>query len=213
MMLVLVNLTSLLEYLATGGLVVEKGKKMGKKIGIVSRLDEAKLLYLNGFKEGALISLLVAVAATARDRYPRDRYSDNKSFKGFLKDGMCNGDFWGPNIYLLAKMDFQGKVQPLENILYDIIRCDLLHESKLSDLVRYEKKPSDNFVLRIGEEGNFIFQDSLLECLFRVVHNAQENLELFNGKFLRPRRESSVKIGKLGNPLIISAQILRVPLA
>lgn len=183
-----------------------------KKIGIAGRLREAQLLFSNDLKEGALTQLLIAVAGSARKRYPRDKYTDRKSFTAFLKDEMSNGRFWGPKLCLLVKMPCGGKSLWLEEILYEVLRCNLLHEAMLPATVKREEGVQNKFVLEIDKNGVFVFGDTLLECLFRVVHNAMENTSEFAGKYLPPREQSGVSIGSPGNPLKINTQKLDVPL-
>jgi hypothetical protein len=51
-----------------------------------------------------------------------------------------------------------------------------------------------------------------LECLFCVVHNAQENISEFEGWQLPPREHPGISIGSPGCPLIIKTRKLDVPL-
>lgn len=66
-------------------------------MSIKARLDDAVVLYENGRKEGALLLILVAVAATSRKRYPEitpsrlytnQTMKDKEAFTLFLKDEM-----------------------------------------------------------------------------------------------------------------------------
>jgi len=52
--------------------------------GIRSRIDDAILLWDKGRQEGAFLSALIAVAATARRRYPKAK--DREVFEQFVKD-------------------------------------------------------------------------------------------------------------------------------
>lgn len=49
-------------------------------------LDDADYLLKNERLWGALLLLLVAVAATSRKRYPRSTHWDNEAFKQFVRD-------------------------------------------------------------------------------------------------------------------------------
>lgn len=53
-------------------------------MSITDRLRDADLLREHGRHEGALLSTLVAVAATARQVYPQD--GDGEAFRRFLRD-------------------------------------------------------------------------------------------------------------------------------
>ncbi len=56
-------------------------------MSIRDRLDDARLLLAQGRRDGALLSVLVAVAATSRRRYPRDAIrKDGEAFIRFLLD-------------------------------------------------------------------------------------------------------------------------------
>lgn len=181
-------------------------------MGVADRLHEARVQYRSGLKVGALISLVIAVAATARKRYPRKRYGDKASFTGFLRDEMIRGGFWGPRLHLLVLMPFRGTDWPLEDILYGVLRCNLVHEATLAIDAQYAAATGNGFVVQITDEGVFVFQDSLLRCLFRTVHNAEENLDEITKPPLPVRGEPSVTIGTPEQPMIVNARKVDVPL-
>ena len=52
--------------------------------GIRNRIDDALILWENGREEGAFLSALIAVAATARLSYPKMK--DRECFEQFLRD-------------------------------------------------------------------------------------------------------------------------------
>ena len=64
-------------------------------IGVQARVEDAGILADNGRYEGALLMLLIAVAATSRKRYPhgtpskqnpKNNMSDHEAFATFLRD-------------------------------------------------------------------------------------------------------------------------------
>jgi len=56
-------------------------------MSIRDRLDDARILFANGRRDGALLSVLVAVAATSRRRYPHSAIPrDGDAFIRFLLD-------------------------------------------------------------------------------------------------------------------------------
>jgi hypothetical protein len=56
-------------------------------LSIQERLQDAELMRLNGHYGGTLLSVLIAVAATSRRRYPKNQFnSDGVAFKRFLLD-------------------------------------------------------------------------------------------------------------------------------
>ena len=100
------------------------------KAGIRDLVEDARLLWNHGRKFGAFVLVLVCVAGTARKRYPRKAgFSDNASFKRFVLDEMAT--ITGGPKYNVA-FPFQGQdVCPLEDILYEQLRCHVLHEGSM----------------------------------------------------------------------------------
>ena len=145
---------------------------------VAKTVEEARLLYESGLKESALRSLLLAVAATARKRYPRKKYGDEAAFTSFVLDEMLAGRFFGPCVKAAISMRWKGLATPLETIIYEL-RCTLVHESEMHEHVLYDPhQDPTRLVLRTDADGRLVFQDSLLVCLFKCIHNAQENADL-----------------------------------
>ncbi len=108
------------------------------RIGIQARIEDAGVLADNGRLEGALLLLLVAVAATSRKRYPAkprknkpkpskpgQPLTDREAFTKFLKDE--------PERWHLTKgqdtfVSFRGSAHPIEEFLYEYLPCNLVHE-------------------------------------------------------------------------------------
>lgn len=84
--------------------------------GIRSRIDDAIFLWEKGRQEGAFLSCLIAVAATARKRYPKAK--DKEGFEQFLKDSH--------NVRL--NVEYHGECHSIEHVLYKWLRCQLVHE-------------------------------------------------------------------------------------
>ncbi len=72
--------------------------------------------------------ILVAVAATARKRYPRP-IGDRDSFTRFLLDEMDN--FIEPKGFRMGLDLGEGQPTMLEDILYTHFRCNLVHEGQM----------------------------------------------------------------------------------
>ena len=53
-------------------------------MSIKNRIRAAQILYVNGQREGALLLVLIAVAATSRKRYPKERTKDREALTSFL---------------------------------------------------------------------------------------------------------------------------------
>ena len=95
---------------------------------IRDRIEDAQILWKSSRIEGAFISVLIAVAATAKKRYPQKKFKDNERYRKFLLDemGSITG---GPSTNV--KFYHNGKYKvPLENIIYNILRCKLVHEGQ-----------------------------------------------------------------------------------
>lgn len=94
-------------------------------MSVRERLEDARVLAANGRLEGAFVQVLIAAAATSRERYTRDEWDDADSFKNFIYDElgvMLDGAKYE------VKFPFRGKHTPLEDILYEHLRCQLVHE-------------------------------------------------------------------------------------
>jgi hypothetical protein len=140
-------------------------------VSLCARLEDAANLYTSGRAEGALISVLIAVAATARKRYPRP-IRDKEAFTKFVGEEMFVISGWIPN----WPMPFEGKPRPISDILYEFIRCELFHEGKLPGKV--VMKDDDKFALDCYN-GKFTFSRGLLFGLSKAVVSAPENASEF----------------------------------
>lgn len=87
--------------------------------GLHKRVDDALFLWNNGRHDSAFLIALVAVAATARLRYPNMK--DREGFEQFLRDTHLR----------IRGVEFRGECQPLEHIFYKWLRCQLVHEGSL----------------------------------------------------------------------------------
>lgn len=162
-------------------------------MSVRDRIDDALLLWKNGRRDGAFISILIAAAATARKRYPKPKRgekatkprpspgepaSDSVAFKTFILDEM-DKITGGPKYNVI--FPFQGKDTPFEDILYAYLRCELLHEGKTPATVRFTEPQ-----IRDGKSYSVVeLRDPLgipifwLWNLARAVAQAKENRPLF----------------------------------
>ena len=101
-------------------------------MSIKERVNDAQTLWSNGKKEGALIMVLTAVAATSRKRYPPDQIKeDNRAFKQFIFDELeliTGGPKYG------VKLPFKGRQVWIGDILYAHMRCSAVHEGTLDNI-------------------------------------------------------------------------------
>ena len=104
----------------------------------------------------------------------------------------------------------QDRPTPIEEILYDL-RCKLVHEATMHQYVLHDiHQDANHLVIRINDNGKFVFQDSLFECLFKCVHNVKEN-----AKELVPIPFAKTTVGKLqtvNRKFRVTTQCLRIPL-
>jgi hypothetical protein len=170
--------------------------KPANPLGIRHRIEDAHVLWQAGRKEGAFGQILIAVAATARKRYPappngakpvpddqrphRGEYArDANAFKTFVLDEM--GKITGGPKYNVA-FPFQGQHTPLEDILYEHLRCVLVHEAGMPDSIImltvpiHEDRKKFN-VLQLTDPWGF--PEGWVDNLLSVVVQAPENEPIF----------------------------------
>src|SRR5258705_400020 len=106
-------------------------------MSIRARVEDSLLLWNSGRLEGAFLNALIAVAGTARRRYPkRGPGEDREAFVGFLKSAHS----------VRISVEYRGECLPVEFIFYKWIRCELVHEGEL---------PVDIEFLPDSEPGSF----------------------------------------------------------
>jgi hypothetical protein len=142
-------------------------------MSVRDRLTDAQVLYSNGRKEGALLSVLVAVAATSKKRYPSGIKNDSDAFKSLLAEEL-------PRAIGVGKFSvkYRGSMILLQDLLYKYIRCVLTHEAELPDDILFE--PSDMLSVNVADE-SITFSDRLIDVLATIVRNARENEHEFRG--------------------------------
>jgi len=135
-------------------------------MSIKNRIKDAQILYANGQREGALLSVLIAVAATSRRRYLKDK--DKEAFTKFVGEEMKTITGHVTNY----SIKFRNEVMPLQNLLYKFIRCELAHEAQLPEDIIFE--PGSSLKVSVTDEC-ITFSDVLIDGLCRAVCNAPEN--------------------------------------
>ncbi len=147
-------------------------------IAIQARIEDAGVLAENGRYEGALLMLLVAVAATSRKRYPRGTPSvkrpgkemcDREAFTKFLRD----------EIWQLVKegedfVKYRCEKMPIEDFLYKFLRCQLVHEGH-TPVDLYPMRDGDVLTIDYPDGTGVTFSRILLTRLNDVVWRAPEN--------------------------------------
>src|SRR5882724_2845054 len=86
------------------------------------RVEDAMLLWENGRREGAFLVALIAVAATARRRFPdRTLVTDREAFESFVQSAHS----------VRLSVEYRGECYEIEHIFYKWFRCELVHEGGL----------------------------------------------------------------------------------
>jgi hypothetical protein len=142
-------------------------------MSVKDRIEDSKLLFHAGRLEGALISVLLAAAATSRKRYPAvTKMGDRAAFEQFLKDERAK--FTGGTE---VTIDFCGETLTLESILYKFVRNCLIHEAELDDHVSFDY--GDFLLDKKGTTDQFTFSSELVVRLAYAVETAPENKGLY----------------------------------
>jgi len=140
-------------------------------VSIKDKITDAKVLYTNGRKEGALLSILVAVAATSRKRYPLGTKNDGDAFTSFLAEEL-------PKVIRVKHFNvkYRNEMILLQDLLYKFVRCNLTHEANIPEDIKFET--SDQLFVRVDDDC-ITFSDRLIDVLATVVSNAEENKNEF----------------------------------
>lgn len=164
---------------------------------IREQIEDASFLAHNGRYIGALTTLMLAVAASARRTFPKGTLSyenpektmsDRESFTLFLGGRIRKilfGDHGGPDKGASGiSVHFRGAQHDLAYILYKYYRCELIHDGELPEDVEFntEKQPeidlnTSNRGLRVSiSTGNKMVHDcGWINLLLEAVINARCN--------------------------------------
>jgi len=135
-------------------------------MSIQNRLEDAKVLTDNNRLEGALLSVLIAVAATSRRRYPKPM-RDKEAFTKFVAEEMKKITGFVQNFHL----KFRNNIMTLQDLLYKFVRCELAHEAEVPADIVFEKG-KHRYVVR---DDKIILPYELINGLARAVIEATEN--------------------------------------
>lgn len=113
-------------------------------MSITDRLADAELLWGHGHREGALLLVLVAVAASAREAYPHlGRGKDRQAFCTFLR---AQHDW-------TISVEFRGAQVDLDELFYEHLRCELVHKAGLPVDLRIDEDFADPHSLTVRAGG------------------------------------------------------------
>ena len=109
-------------------------------MSVRDRIEDSRLLFAAGRLDGALFSVLTAIAGTSRKRYPKKstpsridpkiKMGSGEAFVQFLHDEESRF----PND-LFREIPFNGASLSIAKILWTYLRCDLSHEAELNDRI------------------------------------------------------------------------------
>lgn len=114
------------------------------KNGIGKRIDECLGKLNEGDGENAFIQLSLAIEGTSKLAYPELRGSAQRN-KQFIKDSMPFV-FWSltngtpsasKSFSFMTDNDGTKKEVPLEDVMYNLLRCSLVHEATMPDTVEF----------------------------------------------------------------------------
>src|SRR5947209_3961984 len=108
-------------------------------MSVKNRLEDAGVLFTMNRHEGALLSILIALAGTARKRYPKKNYKDKQSFVRFFKEEFSK--------YIPGQINlkFRERICAVEEIFYEFVRCELVHEAELPEDIRFSDQGHPGF--------------------------------------------------------------------
>ena len=134
-----------------------------------TRIEDATFLWQHGHREGAFLSALVAVAATARRRFPdRKAIGDREAFERFLSSAHS----------VRLSVEYRGEAHPIEHIFYKWLRCELVHEGGLPIDIEFMPDPEPGVLgVRAGGSPEYILKlsNGWFEHLIGAVVGAPEN--------------------------------------
>ena len=153
--------------------------------------------------EAALIPLSIAVAATSTKEYPRIKY-DNQKYKTFLTKNIDIITLTGIGVILKKSMSFKlvapsikypliDGMATLEEILYHIVRCNLIHEAELDKKIIFQKGNTCALL-----EDAILLPSELLEgMIFAVIGSSHNSTERLENKLTISIAEESINLDTL----------------
>ena len=141
-------------------------------MSIQGRVEDAEFLWCHGRLEGAFLSVLTAVAATSRLRYPdRETIKDGEAFRRFIASAHT----------VRLRVEFRGELFSIEQVFYKWLRCELVHEGGLPVDIKFLPEDSLELSVRAGGKPEYILKLSRgwFYHLIQAVKTAPENSRRF----------------------------------
>jgi hypothetical protein len=153
-------------------------------MSVRERLEDARLLWEGGRKEGAWIQVLIAAAATSRIRFPSK--GNGEAFRSFIREvapTILDGN--APAVPGGISINFYDQVRgdgvSLDKLFYSHLRCNLVHEAVLADEVRLceSRVEEGRLIAELHGVGTKISPLTIPDCwvlhLGKAVAEAPEN--------------------------------------
>jgi hypothetical protein len=115
-------------------------------LSIAERLIDADVLWASGRRDGALLSVLVAITAAAREAYPNRR--DGDAFRTFLAAHHA----W------FTSVEHRGQQVTVDQLMWKWLRCELAHQAGLPVDIRIDDATEDgnDLWIRAGGAPEFV---------------------------------------------------------
>ncbi len=165
--------------------------------GLLGKVESFLTDWRAGRHEPAIATLMAAIDATAKKRYPGMRVGER--FQKFLAEEV--GRALGGK-YITARNDLtyekNGKERSVGDqfgAIYHLCRCYVLHEESYSDKIEFEITGDLSTVRICHENGKIILNDGFVNAMFHAVIYAEENKDIFT-KEIRRRRLAPIGQGR-----------------
>jgi hypothetical protein len=151
-------------------------------MSISARVEDAQFLWKSGRKVGALLSMLVAVSATSRKRYPQGTLSQDQPGKE-MGDGEAFRRFLGAEFHRIfglraVLVRFRGRDVDFVQILWKFVRCELEHDAEIPSDIRFKPAPPDMLAVEVRDD-YLGLPDNLIDHLVSAVVKCPENKDMF----------------------------------
>jgi len=144
-------------------------------MSIEDRLADADLLWHYGRREGALLIVLVAVAATARQTFPGLK-GDRAAFEAFMRT---------THDWTIA-VEHRGEAIDMDHLSYKWLRCELVHTGSLPSDLRIDDSFADPLACGVRAGGEPDYTVLLSPGWYPFLASAVRTAPLNAGLVLRP---------------------------
>lgn len=115
-------------------------------MGAPDRIADANFLWDRGRRGSALLLACTAVAARARRQHPDA--NDGDGFRRLIRDSLS----------LEVSVEFRGRQEPIEQLLYKWVRCELVHTAAVALDIEIDDELGPGLVIRGGGAPEYILR-------------------------------------------------------